>query len=418
MILLYLYFIGLYIRPQDWWPPTLGFPVDTVIFGLLLLFGFLKGRKSQGLPSAPQNRQFALWILAIVLSCLTSGDFQQALLQGENYIKWFIIYLSVLLFVDSFEKLRNLIIFVCLLTIVLAVEGVDHKLSPDGIGWAGQQLGWTDAETRRAGGTGRIQWVGLWDGPNVFCLLYVVAVPFLLQFAMAPWHPRLRMVAGLSLPLLFVAIYFTNSRGGFLTLVAGVFLTFWRKFKGTKKIVVTGAILLPILAYAPSRMSSMDDEDRSTYHRIEVWYYAVDMLKQDPVFGIGSGTFQRYTGSLIAHNSFIQNMGETGLFGLSLWVLLLYTTVQMLRRIVATEADAHRRSMASGLLISLYAYFVASLTLTTEFELLYILIAFSVALAGITGVKMQLNKGDYIKVAGIVGTGIVSVFVFTRAYLG
>ena len=418
MILLYLYFIGLYIRPQDWWPPTLGFPVDTVIFGLLLLFGFLKGRKMQGMPSAPQNRQFALWILAIILSCLTSGDFQQALLQGENYIKWFIIYLSVLLFVDRFEKLRNLILFVALLTVILAIEGIDHKLSPDGIGWAGQPLGWTDAETRRAGGTGRIQWVGLWDGPNVFCLLYVVAVPFLLQFAMAPWHLGVRIFSWISLPLIFVAIYFTNSRGGFLTLIAGVALTFWSKFKGSKKIVISGLVLLPILAYAPSRMSSMDDEDKSTYHRLEVWFYSIDMLKQDPIFGIGSGTFHKYTGTLIAHNSFIQNMGETGLFGLSIWVLLLYTTVQMLRRLAAVETDPRRKSLATGLLISLYAYFVASITLTTEFELLYILIAFSVTLAAICGFKIELTRRDYINVGAIVAVGVVSVFAFTRIYFG
>lgn len=416
-VLLYIYLVGLYIRPQDWYGPLKGFPIDSAIIAALVVFMLVR-RRQEIIAKTPQTLLFMLWIAALVLSCVSNMLLDYGWNLGINYLKWFLIYLGFILFVDSYEKARNIILFLVFLTVLLAIEGIDHKLSPDGIGWAGQSLGWTDAATQRAGGTGRIQWVGLWDGPNVFCILYIIAAPFLLQFALPPWSKWMRVFAWISLPLLFVAIFFTNSRGGFLALLGAIFFTFWKRFHGPKKYIVTALALVGALAFAPSRMNSMDDEDRSTYHRIEMWYYSIDMLKEQPLLGVGAGQFAEHTGKLIAHNSFIQNMSETGFFGLFIWVALMYASVQSLRRMREMVTDEKMQSLISGLLITFYCYLLMSATLTTEFELIYVLIALSVAFARITQFQMTLARRDLHLISGFVVGGVAAVFLFTRIYLG
>jgi hypothetical protein len=49
--------------------------------------------------------------------------------------------------------------------------------SSDGTGWAGQPFGWIDESAAQIGLDARIKWVGIFDGPGVFCTVFTVALP-------------------------------------------------------------------------------------------------------------------------------------------------------------------------------------------------------------------------------------------------
>ena len=78
------------------------------------------------------------------------------------------------------------------------------------------------------------------------------------------------------------------------------------------------------IAIAPSYLTQVDDPEKSSDHRIEMWTEGFEMVTQNPVFGIGRGNFQKYTGKLIAHSSPTEIMGETGVIGLLAWIGIIY----------------------------------------------------------------------------------------------
>ena len=85
-----------------------------------------------------------------------------------------------------------------------------------------------------------------------------------------------------------------------------------------------------MIALAPAYLTRIDDPEKSSYHRIEMWSEGIEMIKQNPVFGIGRGNFKSYTSKLIAHSSPIEIMGETGLPGFLAWIGLIYFSFKSL----------------------------------------------------------------------------------------
>ena len=76
--------------------------------------------------------------------------------------------------------------------------------------------------------------------------------------------------------------------------------------------------MLGLIAIGPSRLSqnaAEDSDDSSSRHRVDLWSEGLEMFKDNPVLGVGKGQFVGYTGTQVAHNAFIENLGETGLSG-------------------------------------------------------------------------------------------------------
>ena len=103
---LYFYIVSLYIRPQDFWGPLHGLPVDFIIFGLIFLTGLSKLHVIPLVLSRTQSKFFMLWLVWIFLSDVTSGLFGLAVTQFVIYLKFFIVYVFASMHVDSVKKLR------------------------------------------------------------------------------------------------------------------------------------------------------------------------------------------------------------------------------------------------------------------------------------------------------------------------
>lgn len=399
------YVFCLYIRPQDWVPAVLNKPVDYMVFAFVLFFGLLsKGKDVGKVIRMPHFKLMLLWMLAIALSNATNGRFQEAWDFFFKYFKFFVIFFCFALLVDDFSKLRKLFLFMVLLTAALAVQGMYQK--EHGIGWAGQPLGWL----------GRIVWVGLWDGMNVLCLLFVVSIPFVLQFLLGPWPFFHRLYALAALPTILYGIYLTNSRGGFLSLMAVVFLHFKARLKNVWGVLIGVALAGALVTLAPSRFGDFNDEDNSASGRIEMWMEAFEMVTYNPVFGIGKGRFVQYTSELIAHNSFLEVMGETGMVGLFFWLSLLYVSIKSLLAARARIQAPRDRSLVEGLWICILGYLFTSLFITTEFELLYVLLALSISVVRITDTPIEFRFADMRRVAGLQAAGMLGFFAITRLY--
>lgn len=418
MLIIFLYLVTLFIAPQLWIEPFVGVRVDYYVYPAWLLAAVLARRPL--LPLTPADYIFLAMVLWIALSPLVNPSNPRSTDIIINYGKWLLLYKLVVASVGTIEQLRKVGWMLVFFALLLAIEGIQHKWSPDGLGWAGQTLGWIDPTAAARGEPGRTRWINIFDGPGVFCVAYTVALPFVLQYLNAPyaWFKRL-LAAGLLVAPLMVAIYYTGSRGGLLTTLAILGCHFALRWGiGPLRIAITGFGLFVAFMVAPDYMTTFEDQSRSASHRVEMWGEGVEMTQQNPVFGIGKGNFAAYTSKLIAHNSAIEIMGETGMVGLFLWLALIYLSFKGIANYLRETENLSERAPVIALALSVVGYLVSAMFVTLEYETFYFLLGLCAVPGKIAKRPLEFTRKDfvYVSVAAIAWFAFVKLFVM--AYFG
>lgn len=168
----------------------------------------------------------------------------------------------------------------------------------------------------------RLRSVGFLFDPNDFAQMICVALPMLSLW----WRPG-RSLSNILLVapaagILLHALYLTHSRGGILgVLVICTVLFVYRVglFKGG--LAVGGA---GFLALAASQIGGrgFSAKESSANQRLMAWFDGLEMLKSNPIFGVGYGNFTWHH-ERTAHNSFVLCFSELGFLGYVLWFSLV-----------------------------------------------------------------------------------------------
>jgi putative inorganic carbon (hco3(-)) transporter len=412
---IWVYLAALFIAPQLWVRSMLNWPVDFFIYPFWFFVLLVRGRVGRVFQLGVPDKFFLGLILWMVLSWVTNGPPAAAPLILINYIKWFILYRLVVASIDSPASLRHVGIIIIVLAGTIAIEAAQHLNSVTGLGWAGQTFGWVDASAETTGLDARTRWVGIFDGPGVFCVMFTVALPFALQYLSNAYPFWKRVVAaGLLVPLFGYAIYSTGSRGGILATLAvcGCWVISRYRISFDKLIwmAIGGAVFMIL---GPAYLTSTTDSNSSAQHRVEMWVEGIEMVQQNPLFGIGKGKFGQYTGKLIAHNSGIENMGEMGMPGLFLWIGLIYFGMKSVVARYLESQDARERELLTALGICVIGYLVSSLFVTLEYETWYFILALTAAASNWTSTPTTIDRKDLINI----GATSVAFFVLIKAFV-
>ena len=320
--LLTLVYIALYyLRPFEWSPAFREYPVLPVVGGVgFLCVIFSKFRKAGRWFENGADLMMIGFMLAIGLSHVSHFWFGGAWISMEKFFPVFVGYFLVAHSPDSKGKLEGLITVVILCTVVLAVVGIVQYHTGTAIGGA------TLLIERAQDGYGkviaeykRIRWLGPFNDPNDLALAFVLVIPFLLHRLAEKKY----LFPLLFLPPVVYALYLTNSRGAVLALAISI-MTFFviRKGKWKGALLALVAIGLIVL-FGPSRVGGMSAVDESAHGRLDAWYEGYQILKENPVFGAGAGTFTDFN-SLTAHNSLVLVFAELGLFGAFFFIGMFY----------------------------------------------------------------------------------------------
>jgi len=193
--------------------------------------------------------------------------------------------------------------------------------------------------------------------------VYAIVCIFLLTFFLKESKNKLKLWYLLLLLINLIALFITKSRGSYLGFIAGAFIVLWFNFRSIKKFAIAiGSMILvsiPII-YATGvykrLLQIFDLESGTNIIRIVIWEKAWYLFSQSPLLGIGfgrfndvfsidrhvfniyrlkgiTGIFKYYPNQIFnfdtahAHNSYLQFLTETGIFGLGLlmlfWILCL-----------------------------------------------------------------------------------------------
>jgi O-antigen ligase len=114
------------------------------------------------------------------------------------------------------------------------------------------------------------------------------------------------------------ATLLTQSRGGLLGLLAGLFVLLCIKL-GPRRGALLGIVAFPLMILAIGGRQSEIDTGGTAQSRFQLWAEGLSLMWQNPITGIGVGEFDEEVGH-VAHNSFLQAYVETGLVGGTLFL--------------------------------------------------------------------------------------------------
>jgi len=414
-ISLILLLIAVFIRPQDWMVGFYGAPLIFILSVATIIFLLIErlANKKIAIIKGPQNI-FMLGLFFSVLMSHIMHTYLGGVIAAFNLFLVNVVGFFLLLNVINTErKFKITIWFLIVAIFILSLQGIYQ--AKYGYGWAGQPL-----YIKPDAPSGRITWIGIFNDPNDLSLTFVIAVSLLIAFLFQKGSILAKIVSMFFLGYLLYGIYLTNSRGGILALIVMLFFFFIKRSRWFIFGAITGVIFTSfIFIFGPSRMALMSTDEASAYSRIDLWYEGLQMMKSNPLFGIGYGMFMDFAPQT-AHNSFVLAGAELGLIGLFFFMGLIYISFKQLSAIQKSQSAL--KVYAYGLQAGLIGFCAAAFFLSRTYIILpYMLFALSGSLFHIAQQKdnklqFKFSKRDVRNVA-VLSIGLLG-FIYLIAKIG
>lgn len=230
--------------------------------------------------------------------------------------------------------------------------------------------------------------------PNFYGQVLCAVLPFGLVLLFS--HPRrsLRLAAGAISLLLIGAILLTFSRGAMLAVAGLTLLLLLLRYLKIRHLVVVSALIAIAIVFNPAyreRLSTfsflqqsqgMRDADYSVRERATILLAGARVFLDHPVFGVGPGQSSKYIAgygnahgfakiraNMEAHNTYLQQLDETGVFGflfLASIVALTLRNLFQIRKRWRTERPEYAH-IATALFLSVLMFLITSLFLHLAF---------------------------------------------------
>ena len=381
-----------YMRPQDLcWSFARDMRLSFYV-GMAMIAGWWANERGR--------RVFARWDsrswMMVVLGSLVVVSYWQARTQDDyvqRYLFEFLKILVIALFtsgqVDSFKRLRVMVITIALCLAFFGVKGGLFGILTGG------------ATILRGPG-------GMLEDNNDFALALVMNVPLLWYLGSREGTRRWILKASrVAIVLTVLTVLLTHSRGAFLALTATAVWIAWRSGQLIKASGALALCGLAFLAFAPrsviERISTIGDTGESSANaRLTSWKVALRMIEANPVFGVGVRNFQsRYTDyaqvakvdsstTYVAHNSYLQIWAESGSIAFAIYLMLLlsvFTTCSRVFKMGRMRPDmAWAMDYARMMEATTVGFMVGAVFLNRgHFDLLYHWLALVTSLAFVAG---------------------------------
>ena len=401
--ILVLIYVGLvYVRPQEYVLALQDFPILPVfMMGSVGVWLFQPNKSFE----ASQHWLLPVLMFAMALSVAASGWLGGSLITITEFSPIVALFYLISTSTDTLAKHRMFMITLAILTLVLALHGIDQIET--GVGWSGAQVI-----------EGRITYLGVFNDPNDLALAFVVALP-MIGYSISESKRFIGKVFWSSIfAIVLYGIYLTNSRGGMLGAIA-LFILYFHTRYGTFRTSIITVIGLMALSLLPTRLDELDAGEASAAGRVDAWFEGIQLFLSKPILGVGKGLFHEHN-RLTAHNSFVLAFAELGLVGYFFWLAFAGLSVYMVYKISTTSADQvgkplaeekaewdEYRKIARTYLYTMLGFFSCAFFLSRSYNiLLFILCALCVAL-------YQSARGRWPQFASIQFGGIAGrIFAF------
>jgi O-antigen ligase len=340
--------------------------------------------------SDKQTRLFLLLLALMALHVPLAANNYRALMGLKYMLITFLVYLGIVMSVDTLPKIRWFITLWLGVHLVLAIHGIA-------------------AQGRGVG--------GFLGDENDFAMTLNMIVPFSFFLAQGEPQPAKKLLYTGLTGLFVLANIFTFSRGGFVGLLAVGLCCWLRSPKKLRSAVVIASLGLLVALYAREgyweRIQSGWEQggDAGTGEdRLYMWKFGWKMFLDNPVIGVGQENFPVRFGDYegeerlygvtriwrAAHSLYFTLLPELGLVGGFIFVRMLYCIwkdLVAIRRSTAPTILPYAHAMEA----SLIGFLVSSIFISTlYYPNFWVTMGFVVALRRI--VTLEPSRGGEAKI--------------------
>ncbi len=242
----------LFIRPVELMPWLGELPIYNAILVCCLAVssGPVIRQLASSLGQNPINTCVLGMIAAVSLSHLNHFRIPEAIGLGIEMGKVVIYYFLMVGVLDSFVRLRRFLLWLCVFVVILVSLAMLHYYHFINIPSleAYHERQWElegDEESDGPIVLARLQSVGIYGNPNDLSRILVVGILLCLYFLGDPSQPILRVIWLFPMALFAHGLQLTQSRGGLLALLGGLFGLFVNRLGPKKALAVTAAVPAP-----------------------------------------------------------------------------------------------------------------------------------------------------------------------------
>jgi O-antigen ligase len=323
---------------------------------VMLLAETMFGRRT--LTFAYPEGAFLLGFVGVAaLSCLTALWPRQAAESLSDLVKMALVYFFIVNCANTERRLRGVMWTIVIGGLIPAAGTLSNYLHGNLV-------------------DGRASWVGIFANPNEVAYSLVILVPLVAFLATGlGLLPRLAL---LGVAMVFIgAIFVTFSRGGLVALAVVVALFAWRK-RGVWVWAVLLALVAAGLVLGGKYWSRGEDfsglkGDTSFRQRWATSEAGLAMFADHPLLGVGLGcsviAWPLYApndlysrGALVTHNTVIQPLGETGIFGFITFVSFVGLGLYYAHKLAQDPSRRSLADMGAGLEIAVCGFVVCGLS--------------------------------------------------------
>jgi O-antigen ligase len=339
--------------------PFLGVVRPTVLLAVLMTVLLLVQKKGVRKDvSATPKILIAFIVYSLVSLPFTEWPGSVLRVHLQEFIKVVVFFFFTVQAVDTPERLKRFVAVVVGTQVVRALEPLYLHLK-DGYWGSNTYIGDGEFMRRLSGAPADI------INPNGLAFVVITALPFLYYLCFNSKSRFLKVLFVALAPALVWALLLTGSRSGLIGLGVVLLAIVWKSRHKTTFIVL---IVISAVLVTPFLSSDMRDRyfsivDTNTENggtvqgRIDgLWVNLYEGLER-PIFGHGLGTSKETAynfnrGTHVAHNLYLEAFIETGIIGLAIYCVFLFSILKNYRR--AMEASARLASRRSEPLADYY----------------------------------------------------------------
>lgn len=367
LVLLILSAATLTFRPSDLLPALNKAPIYEAFVALCLLTSIPRLLTIAATRTLRSNALVVLaigMVPAVALSHLANFDSFHARIGGAEMLKACIFAMLVLALVDTPRRVRTMMVVVVAATLAVTLLSLLHYHGALYIpALRAVEQANLAAQEGDAGTLLRLCGIGVFNDPNDFSLLLVVAIAICVYVMCEGRGAIVRTVMIAPLAIFVYALLLTHSRSGFVSAVTAL-LVYLHVRLGFRNALPAAILLFAgLLAVAWGRQTTfnIDNPEDTFQSRLELWDNALQVFKAAPIFGVGQGRIIDSLGHVV-HNSYLQAFSEMGLFGGAIFAGLVTSVLVGLWRARPHSDELRRMRPCVTAIVASYAMGLMSLS--------------------------------------------------------
>jgi O-antigen ligase len=346
-----------------------------------------------------RRHRFLFTMLALLLvwttvSILWASDRGEA---ASHFVRWYTAGAAFLIVATVFST-RRLVIGACVAFVLGATLSVLVGFVPGDVAIRGDIN--EDEAARLAGSLG---------DPNFLAAGVVPAIALTFGLMSTTRRPGFRWALAGALVILAGGLVATGSRGGLIAIgvmaIAAVSLERGRRLQLGVLVVTMVAVAGLLTAYTSSASIDRLRDFETSNGRVDLWGLAINMTEDNPVNGVGINNYRAeavqylqepgfledaeflFASPHVAHNTYLQQLAETGVVGVGLLLAVFGAAVAATgsgARAFLDRGDGDMAALGRALLVAQLGVLTTSMFMSNgPDERIWVLLALGVALASV-----------------------------------